>query len=274
MDVALRLADEYALDRAWAWAFPAGSLSANVATSAPTVKDSLSALGLSIARLGHRGPEAFPTLFTSPTSPLASLQDASIFPRDSVVRQLTSLFWVAYAGSFLLYWSISTLAYYFLFDRRLEHHPRFLKNQVRKEIALSMKAMPGMAALIVPWFVGEVRGTTLLYDTLDEYGTGWFKGTALEGYGHYAYLAFSMVTFMAFTDYCIYWIHRWLHIPFFYKRLHKPHHRWLGESAELKPSLGHRLYSTLLSADAILSFGFQPVRRICAVSSLPVRRST
>jgi lathosterol oxidase len=229
MDVALRLADEYALDRAWAWAFPAGSLSANVATSAPTVKDSLSALGLSIARLGHRGPEAFPTLFTSPTSPLASLQDASIFPRDSVVRQLTSLFWVAYAGSFLLYWSISTLAYYFLFDRRLEHHPRFLKNQVRKEIALSMKAMPGMAALIVPWFVGEVRGTTLLYDTLDEYGTGWFKGTALEGYGHYAYLAFSMVTFMAFTDYCIYWIHRWLHIPFFYKRLHKPHHRWLGE---------------------------------------------
>lgn len=230
MDVALRLADEYALDRAWAWAFPVGSLAANVATSAPTVKDSLSALALSIARLGHRGPEAFPISFTDPSSPLASLQDASIFPRDSVVRQLTSLFWIAYGGSFLLYWSISTLAYYFLFDRRLEHHPRFLKNQVRKEIVLSMKAMPAMAGLIVPWFVGEVRGATLLYDTLEEYGGGWFKGTALEGYGHWAYLAFSMVTFMAFTDWCIYWIHRWLHIPFLYKRLHKPHHRWLGES--------------------------------------------
>ncbi|KAJ9106120.1 hypothetical protein QFC21_001262 [Naganishia friedmannii] len=227
MDVALRIADEYALDRAWAWAFPAGSLHVNVAASAPTIKDSLSALGLSIARLGHRGPDAFPLLFTDPSSPFATHQSASLFPRDSVVRQLVSLFWVAYAGSFLLYWSISTLSYYALFDRRLEHHPRFLKNQVRKEITLSMQAMPGMAALIVPWFVGEVRGTTLLYDRVEEYGAGWFKGSALEGYGSWTYLGFSMAVFLLSTDWCIYWIHRWLHIPFFYKRLHKPHHRWL-----------------------------------------------
>lgn len=237
MDVALRIADEYALDSAWAWAFPAGSLAANVASSTPTVKDSLSALALSIARLGHRGPDAFPTLFTESSSPFATHQSASLFPRDSVVRQLVSLFWIAYAGSFLLYWSVSTASYYALFDRRLEHHPRFLKNQVAKEIALSMKAMPGMAALIVPWFVGEVRGTTLLYDSVEEYGATWFKGTALDGYGPWAYMAFSVVTFMVFTDWCIYWIHRWLHIPFLYKRLHKPHHRWLGKCRCFCPSV-------------------------------------
>ena len=30
-----------------------------------------------------------------------------------------------------------------------------------------------------------------------------------------------------FTDYCIYWVHRWLHHPLIYKRLHKPHHKWI-----------------------------------------------
>ena len=36
------------------------------------------------------------------------------------------------------------------------------------------------------------------------------------------------VSFLVFTDYCIYWIHRWEHHPLFYKWLHKPHHKWLS----------------------------------------------
>lgn len=32
---------------------------------------------------------------------------------------------------------------------------------------------------------------------------------------------------MLFTDYCIYWIHRWLHLPIIYKYIHKPHHKWI-----------------------------------------------
>lgn len=36
-----------------------------------------------------------------------------------------------------------------------------------------------------------------------------------------------MAVFLLFTDFCIYWIHRWLHIPAIYKRLHKPHHKWV-----------------------------------------------
>ena len=34
--------------------------------------------------------------------------------------------------------------------------------------------------------------------------------------------------YLLFTDYCIYWIHRWLHIPFIYKFVHKPHHKWIS----------------------------------------------
>lgn len=40
-------------------------------------------------------------------------------------------------------------------------------------------------------------------------------------------MAFSAAFFLWFTDFCIYWVHRWLHIPFLYKRLHKPHHKWI-----------------------------------------------
>ena len=30
-----------------------------------------------------------------------------------------------------------------------------------------------------------------------------------------------------FTDFGIYWIHRWEHNPMWYKWLHKPHHKWI-----------------------------------------------
>lgn len=36
----------------------------------------------------------------------------------------------------------------------------------------------------------------------------------------------SVTAFILFTDCLIYWIHRGLHIPFLYKRLHKTHHLW------------------------------------------------
>ena len=39
-------------------------------------------------------------------------------------------------------------------------------------------------------------------------------------------MATSIVTFIVFTDSCIYWIHRLLHHRRVYARLHKEHHRW------------------------------------------------
>jgi len=70
-----------------------------------------------------------------------------------------------------------------------------------------------MMLLMLPWFLVEVRGHSKLYTRVDEYG--------------WAYLVLSVPLFLLFTDYAIYWIHRWLHIPFLYKRIHKPHHRWI-----------------------------------------------
>lgn len=246
MDVGLRIIDEYALDRAWAWAAPAtSSIAAAAAANASSAASSSGSLSSSssplLARLAAWGASTTAPALSSVSSyaysyPLSEFpaQFASAFPRDSIFRQLMSLLLITTVGSNLLYFTTSTFSYYFLFDRRLEHHPRFIKNQVKKEIALSVKIQPIVAALIVPWFVAEIRGHTLMYDDVGKYRH--FLGldrlfpnvlASSGGVGGWAYLIFSIVPFMAFTDYFIYWIHRWLHLPFLYKRLHKPHHKWL-----------------------------------------------
>ena len=53
-------------------------------------------------------------------------------------------------------------------------HPRFLKNQVRQEIVMSLQSFPVMMLLTLPWFEAEVLGYTKLYENIDEYGWAWF----------------------------------------------------------------------------------------------------
>ncbi|CAG8800098.1 20233_t:CDS:2, partial [Racocetra persica] len=80
-------------------------------------------------------------------------------------------------------------------------------------IKLSVTGFPLTSLVTVPWFLGEVRGYSKLYDNINDYGI--------------VYGIFSIILFLFFTDMCIYWIHRWLHLPLIYKILHKPHHRWI-----------------------------------------------
>lgn len=85
---------------------------------------------------------------------------------------------------------------------------------MRQEIRLTMRSMPVMAILTVPFFVLETRGHTRCYDTFEEAPFSWYN-----------FLQFPL--FILFTDFCIYWAHRWLHLPGVYKALHKPHHKWI-----------------------------------------------
>lgn len=114
----------------------------------------------------------------------------------------------------VIYFFCGTLSYLFIFDHATFSHPKFLKNQVRQEIRQAVRAMPVIAMLTTPFFVAEVRGYAKLYDRPEDGPGTW-----------YTYLQFPL--FIAFTDFCIYWIHRGLHHPLVYKRLHKPHHKWI-----------------------------------------------
>lgn len=114
----------------------------------------------------------------------------------------------------VLYFIGSTISYNFVFDKRSMNHPKFLRNQLKMEVRQAMEAMPVMSALTTPFFVGEVRGYTKLYDSPSE-----------APFPLYNLIQFPL--FMAFTDFCIYWIHRGLHHPLVYRRFHKPHHKWI-----------------------------------------------
>ena len=115
---------------------------------------------------------------------------------------------------FITYFVFASLSYLLIFDKKTLNHPKFLKNQISAEIKQAMSAMPAMAVCTVPCFLAEVRGFSKLYDDRAD-GPGLW----------YDVLQFPI--FLFFTDFCIYWIHRGLHHPLVYRRLHKPHHKWI-----------------------------------------------
>jgi len=58
------------------------------------------------------------------------------------------------------------------------------------------------------------QGRSRIYRNIGDYG--------------WPYFIFSIFAFLIFSDFLIYWIHRILHWPFFYKHIHKAHHNWLN----------------------------------------------
>jgi len=82
---------------------------------------------------------------------------------------------------------------------------------------LLFTAIPIMGLLTAPIVVLECQGYSQLY------GPGTAHG--YSDYGH-VYTIVTAAIFLLFTDMCIYWIHRGLHMKPFYQTLHKDHHKW------------------------------------------------
>ena len=192
MDTALEILDPLVFDKAYAYFLPAVAHTAHVNGSAPVASSHWLA-GLSAGSEGSHG---------------------SAWARDNVARQIISIMIITQIGATGLYWVFSALSYYFIFDRRLEYHPRFLKNQIRQEMISSMSAVPFINILTMPFFLAEVRGKSLLYTNVEDFGWSW--------------MVVSTVLFMIWNDFLIYWIHRLEHHPSVYKYIHKPHHKWIG----------------------------------------------
>lgn len=201
MDLVLRICDDYFLDRVWAKFIP---LASSLDSTSPV-----------FASPSDWAPvnSSIPSLYAQEHGSQQPIYQMSAWPRDYLPRQLVSLSVITLLGIHVLYFLFAGLSYKFIFNHEMMRHPRFLKNQVRQEIHASLKAFPSMILLTLPWFQAEVMGYSRLYDGLDTYG--------------YTYLVLSVPLFLLFTDYGIYWIHRWLHLPVFYKIFHKPHHKWI-----------------------------------------------
>ncbi|KIY43871.1 C5-sterol desaturase [Fistulina hepatica ATCC 64428] len=207
MDFVLAQCNEYFLDKVWAALVP---LSAFV--SSPEAYETLNATSLVPSKY-------LQLVSTLPHPPLPESLTAiqattiSAWPRDYMPRQLLSVFVITLIGIHVLYFSAAWFSYTCIFNHDIMRHPKFLKDQVKLEIMCSIKAFPVMTILTLPWFEAEILGYSKLYDGPDTYG--------------WPYFFFSILLYLLFTDFGIYWAHRWLHWPTVYKLLHKPHHKWI-----------------------------------------------
>ncbi|KAL1915690.1 uncharacterized protein VTP21DRAFT_6449 [Calcarisporiella thermophila] len=146
-------------------------------------------------------------------SSLAPSLAQAMLSRDFLLRQFLSLMLLVTVSAYLIYFLFAGLSYRYFFNHELMRHPKFLKGQLQMEIAMSVRSLPYLSLFTCLTFLVEVRGYSLLYSNVDEFGL--------------PYLIFSIFAFLLFTDFGIYWIHRGLHHPLIYRRIHKPHHRWL-----------------------------------------------
>jgi lathosterol oxidase len=138
----------------------------------------------------------------------------SSWTESHTVRQFISLNIVCNVSVTTLYLMISTISYFLVFDKRLLKHPQILENQVYKEIIRTLKSVPIMMFPTSLLFLYEVKGYSKLYDGFGDSYYDWFR------------IACSIVTYLFFVDFLMYWFHRGLHHRLVYATVHKPHHAW------------------------------------------------
>ncbi|CCU82508.1 ERG3/sterol delta 5,6-desaturase [Blumeria hordei DH14] len=205
MDIALEIYDTYLFDDLYAKLLPSKYIHRYVTNN--STLDSLE----SIPQWQFRPASSLETF--SPRDAALS----SLWNRDNIYRQAISLFIITWISGAAVYFIFSSLSYVFVFDKTTYKHPKFLKNQVRMEISQAVRSMPIICLLTTPFFLAEVRGYSRLYNSFSD-----------EPIPYYNWIQFPL--FLFFTDFCIYWIHRGLHHPLIYKKIHKPHHKWIMPS--------------------------------------------
>lgn len=227
MDIVLEIADTFLLDKVYAQVLPKDGAVANFVQEKfypQTLNNSAISpswnLPLPLASVSNyfaklqRQDEIYgvvPPIYF----PVSEYTDASFLSRSNVLREVLSLLAITTIFGWLLYLTVASFAYFFVFDKKIFNHPRYLKNQVSLELKLALSAIPVMVMLTIPFFVLELHGFSKLYLYVNESTGGW-KSVMLQ-----------FPLFILFTDCGIYFLHRWLHWPSVYKRLHKPHHKWI-----------------------------------------------
>lgn len=234
MDIVLEISDYFLFDKFYAWAFPKTGSSllesetANYLSSWKQYNGTAANFGQwnvpkplqnTVATVaGHISKfQDITEIYGNEGRflPLNSYTNETAVLRSNVFRQLLSMLIVTIVFGLVLYFMVAGISYVTVFDKKIFNHPRYLKNQMSLEIQRATTAIPVMVALTLPFFMMEIHGFSKLYMNIDELTGGW-KAIVLQ-----------VFTFIMFTDCGIYFIHRGLHYPAVYKRLHKPHHKWI-----------------------------------------------
>ena len=115
----------------------------------------------------------------------------------------------------LLYFGLSGFSYLYTF---VWNRGRFVpdyrpdRNEIRAALFWSMMSVLGNVVLMLPLQLLAVRGHSRLYYDVSDHS--------------WAYLGLTLIVELCFSEFLVYWIHRWLHLPFFYRHIHRIHHKF------------------------------------------------
>ncbi|KAF2750302.1 hypothetical protein M011DRAFT_396746 [Sporormia fimetaria CBS 119925] len=206
MDIVLEGFDTFLFDPLYAYLLPAKSASFAANATYSSLREAPTPY--SASKWEYQPASQYINLTPSKYAYMSSL------PRDDWRRQFLTLFLITWIFGLVIYYVCASLSYIFVFDKSTFNHPKYLKNQIRLEIAQTNRALPVMALCTAPLFLLEVRGYAKLYERPEDAPFWWYN-------------VLQFPIFIVFTDFFIYWIHRYLHHPLIYKHLHKPHHKWI-----------------------------------------------
>jgi lathosterol oxidase len=136
---------------------------------------------------------------------------------DTPLLQLVGLV----GGGLLFYFLVSGLSYglFFVWGRD-RFHPNYVPDPAANREAMKWGAIGvlGNAVLMLPFQILMAAGYSQVYYDVSDHGWAWFAASSL--------------LYVAFTETCIYWVHRSLHtVPFLYRHLHAIHHKWKASTS-------------------------------------------
>lgn len=114
-----------------------------------------------------------------------------------------------------LYFGLSGMSYLYTFVLRRD---RFVPDyrpdraELRRAIFWSMMSVLGNVVLMLPLQLLTLRSANKIYYDVNDHG--------------WPYLFLTILTELAFSELLVYWIHRWLHLPFFFRHIHHIHHKF------------------------------------------------
>ncbi len=127
---------------------------------------------------------------------------------------VTIIFFIIITGRYFIVAGLFYVVFYIWFPKKFAgrkiNSKGYKKNQLKIEVTWSM-----VTALIFS-IAGTItvilwqKGFTKVYAGINEYG--WF------------YLPLSLIVFMVLHETYYYWLHRWMHIPYVFKIVHRVHH--------------------------------------------------
>ncbi|XP_066262947.1 uncharacterized protein [Euwallacea similis] len=137
------------------------------------------------------------------------------------LKGLWSYWWPSCVISYAIFFSVGGFIHWYYYVRQ-RHKPEEWKCQPQKWLSPELEKneiLWGATTLFLNASMSSILscyiangGYSTVYYTFNEYGWLWFI------------LQFPLVFIC--QDYVTYWLHRFYHTPFFYKRFHKLHHRY------------------------------------------------